>query len=174
MGYATTLIVILIMTNIMLYFYGVDIGLSSIMSLGAQEYNEGDNPGEPTGSTSGGLGSANLLWTIVLIIGAAVVAGSITGISPSLYGSDTKMSFTIPLAMFMALGLFIVTPMGNIIGSVDAGNGMYCYAMRSDAVMFNMQANSACLPFELHILLIVFLGMLTIAALMTFVSGRDF
>ena len=184
MGYLMTLMVILIMTNIMLYIYGVDMPIAEWMNCsgnssanndcwGAQTIGTGTSTG-PTGNAAGGLGSVNLIYQLILVIVAAVLGTVVVNIIAGAVSTNFTVSFTIPMAMFLAiLATLIISPMGTlIVSSPDPTTGLYCYNMRADSMSFG-DFRPACLYPEVHILMILFFGLLTIGAFLSFVAGRD-
>ena len=184
-GYAMTLMMILILTNVMLFIYGIDIPIADWMdsssgnnTFGGQVVGTGTTT-QPIGSMEGGLGSSDLIWKIIGVLVIAVTGGLVAGLVPALAGSNYSVNFTIPLAMFMALAIMMFTPMGTIIGTWTADESLYCYPMRDGVTMFN-QANTgsvtlmACVPTEVHLLMAVFFGLMAIISFMSFVSGRDY
>ena len=186
-GYAMTLMMILIFTNIMLFIYGINIPIADWMAgtgnntFGAQVVGTGTTT-QPIGSTEGGLGSTDLTWKIIGVLVIAVTGGLIAGLVPALAGSNYSVNFTIPLAMFMALALMLITPMGTIIGSWTAEGSMHCYDLRDGVTMFN-QSNAdlnpgeklqSCVPTEVHLIMAAFFGLMAIISFMSFVSGRDY
>ena len=183
MGYMMLLTVSLIMLNVVLYIYGVDLPLSTWIECsgnttecwGGQNVGTSTQSWEPTGTASGGLGSAELIKQLIYIIAGAIGLAVAISIGTGLLSTNYTSNFTIPLTMFMVIFItLIITPMGSVIlGSADTTTGLYCYAMRSDAQSFGLSGD-ACLPWEAHLLMVIFFGLLTVGAFMSFVAGRDY
>ena len=183
MGYTLTLITILIMTNLMLYFYGVDIPISSWIScsgnttacLGGQSVGASGTSVNPYGAGQGGMGSPNLINQLILVIVAAITITSAAAVISGVVSNSFTSMFLIPLGMFLAIfATLIMTPMGSIFGAAQDSSSMYVYNMRPDVVMFAQSNLTMTIPMEVHLIMILFFGVLTVAAIMSFVAGRDF
>lgn len=177
-GYGLTLIVILLVTNLMLYIYGIDltfntwIGVGGTERVNATEYIPG---GEVKGDIQSTSGINEILITLAFVVGVAIASGVVANI---LTGQQI-LHWTIPLALIFTFVTFFLSPMGNIIGTEGTPENMYCYKIRNDVVRFGMGGNNPtpinmpCLPTEIHLLLIIFFGLLVIATFMSFMGGRE-
>lgn len=181
-SFGLALLMILLITNIMLYIYGIDIELMDLLvnNTGAQTAGPGTSlqpTGEITGNIVSPVGINRLISYLTVVIGGIVVAGIVS----TIYGGSQWLNWAIPLAMMVMLLMTFLTPMGTIILSpvnVTAG-GITCYPMRQDIVMFNITANrtelssglTSCMPWQAHIILVLFFALMILAAFLSFVRG---
>ena len=180
-GYGMTLAVILLSTNFALWAVGFDIPLVTWLGTGVQTRTSPTdilpNSTETVGNfTTGAGGIETFGWQILLagLIGA--VGGIIANI---LTGGRVSLTYFIPMAMVASLVLFLITPMGLIIGSnIDLENGQVCYQISENRGMYRMYVSAGrppilCLQTELHVLLVLLFGLLFVGMIMSFTRGYE-
>jgi hypothetical protein len=171
-SYGITLMVILLTTNLMLYIYGVDVAITDWLGVGVQTSGTGTSY-QPLGGQVGNFTSTSGMNKMILQLSTVIVGVTILGITTTVFFGTQWINWGIPLAMIMMLLITFISPMGQILLPDVTLEGMACYKMRAGIMRFGQTINTECLPWEVHVILAIFFGVMILATFMSFIRGTE-
>jgi len=172
-SYGITLIVILLIVNLFLYIYGVEIPLTNWLNVGVTTQGSSTTPYTPTGTPAGGFSSKESIELMINQMVVVVVGVTAFGLATAVFFGTQWLNWGIPIALIIMFAVTFITPMGSIFGSYMNEEGQHCYTMRSGVVRFGQQVSDECVPWEIHVMLTIFFGVMILATFMTFIRGVE-